>query len=148
MEEVINYIQDLVTTYFYKKLPDDLSTTSKAYYEEMIPIWIKDTKGPVALQTLAASIKVAKKYNRVVIGDYGAYIEIDEKDMLKDNLIIAPGQEYRLKKPYCDNVKYLWMTAKNDHSIKIYYQLRGVSYADYKPEKYYVSVYEVYPLTV
>ena len=40
-------------------------------------------------------------------------------------------------------MKYVWLTVNDRSGIKIYHQKRGVSYADYKPNKYYVSVHEV-----
>ena len=36
--------------------------------------------------------------------------------------MIAPGEEYRVKDPrYKDNVKYIWLTLKDNSNIKIYY---------------------------
>jgi len=35
------------------------------------------------------------------------------------------------------------LTINDDSDIKIYHQMRTVAYADYLPDKYYVSVHEV-----
>lgn len=89
-------------------------------------------------------MKISNSYDRIVIGDYGAFIEIDKKDMIKENIKIKEGEEYRIYDTrYSNNVKYFWYTTKDNSNIKIYYQRRKVNYADYKIDKYYVSVHEV-----
>ena len=82
---------------------------------------------------------IAKNFDRVVIGDYGAFIEFDEKSLASD-LLVKKGQEFRMKKDFPG--KYHWLTTKHD-DVKIYYQLKPVKYADYKVGKYYISPYEI-----
>ena len=65
-------------------------------------------------------------------------MEIGPDQIVEDNLSIMPGQEFRLKDDFYG--KYIWMTS--DRYNKIYKQIRGVSYADYKPGCYYISPYE------
>ena len=83
-------------------------------------------------------IHVSNGYNRIVIGDYGAYIEISPELMIKDNICLKPGQEYRLTERY-KNVKYYWYCLKEDLNFKIYYQRHTVAYADYLPKMCYIS---------
>lgn len=86
--------------------------------------------------------QICKSYRRVVIGDYGAFVEFEEP---ASQFVIAPGQEYRVNdERYSRNVKYVWLTVNDGSGIKIYHQKKGVSYADYQPGMYYVSVHEVY----
>lgn len=67
------------------------------------------------------------------------------EDAVASEYIVQPGQEYRITdKKYKNNVKYVWLTINDSSGIKIYLQKRGVSYADYEPHKYYVSVHEAY----
>lgn len=88
--------------------------------------------------------KIADKYDRLVIGQYGAFLEIDPKDICKENVECEKGQEYRIKNPYFINrIKYQWFTTNDDAHPKLYSQLKGVVYADYQPNKWYVSPYEV-----
>lgn len=88
--------------------------------------------------------KIADRYDRVVIGQYGAFIEIDPKDMCMDNIKCEKGQEYRINNPYyASRVKYQWFTTDDDTHTKLYNQQRGVTYADYQPNRWYVSPYEV-----
>lgn len=89
-------------------------------------------------------IKVANRYNRIVIGHYGAFIEINPEDMCMENVIIKPGQEYRMQdEGFSSRVKYYWMTIKNSTDVKLYQQLKSVTYADYKAFKWYVSPFEI-----
>jgi hypothetical protein len=87
---------------------------------------------------------IASGYNRIVVGDYGAFIEFDKTQVIRDSLKVKQGEEYRIKDPnYSERVKYYWFTAKDKSNIKVYYQKRTVTYADYRPEMFYVSPYEI-----
>jgi len=69
--------------------------------------------------------------------------------VVRSNLKIKSGQEYRINDPkYSEHVKYWWLTPKDLSDMKVYYQKRIVSYADYKPEMFYVSPYEVLLLKI
>lgn len=82
------------------------------------------------------------RWNRVVVGDYGAYLEIDEKDLLV-GLDVPPEQAWRLDEEYIASrklsIKYHWLTFRG---VKVYHQVDTVKYADYRPGKYYISVLE------
>ena len=89
-------------------------------------------------------ILIATAYKRVVIGDFGAYVEIDTQDILKNNLIVKAGQEYRIGDPrYKDTVKYNWLTVIGDEDIKVYFQKKTVLYADYKVGMIYIDPREI-----
>lgn len=135
-------IDELVQKYKYRPLSKELSAKQRQLYLAELPqnyningnlnCEIYDTLGHL----------VAYGYSRIVIGDYGAYVEIPLDKMILENLIVKPGQEYRFT-PEFSNVKYHWYCLKNNGDIKIYYQKRTVSYADYKPEMFYISPYEL-----
>ena len=131
---------ELARKYNYKKLPSSMSENMREVYKQTVPSFLSNSQ---PLYTLNGTL-ICKNFDRIVIGDYGAYIEFSSDQANKKNFIIAPGQEYRLEPRY-SNVKYIWLTINDDSEIKIYYQKNTVSYADYIPKKYYVSVYEVYP---
>lgn len=99
-------------------------------------------KGGGTLATFKGTT-ICNKYRRIVVGDYGAFVEFEHKpDGV--NFIIAPGQEYRVNdERYSKNVKYIWLTIPDNSNIKIYHQKKPVDYADYLPGMYYVSVHEV-----
>lgn len=137
---------ELSNKYNYKKLPQNLSNAARSIYAEMLPAFLLSMDNNNPLYTINGSL-ICSSFDRIVIGDYGAYIEFSPEQTNKDLFIIAPGQEYRLEPRY-SNVKYIWLTIDDGSKIKIYYQKNTVSYADYKPQKYYVSVYEVYPAVI
>ena len=87
-----------------------------------------------------------KGYDRVVIGDYGAFIETSPDKMYRQYIRVKPGEEYRMNDPQYKNCKYVWLTATDDSGVKIYFQKHSVDYADYVPGKIYVSPFEVNPV--
>lgn len=142
------YEAELAKQYNYAKLDPSLSAAVKGHYLANIPLFLmmdgisSNSNHPIF--TKKGTI-LAKRYNRIVVGDYGAFIEYDREDAVLPNYITKPGQEYRETDPkYKDNVKYLWLTvAGEEDEVKIYLQKKTVTYADYQPGKYYVSVHEV-----
>ena len=130
----------LAEKYKYKPLPGELSGKYRNYFAENTPQFLC-FEGGGALYTCFGT-QICNSYQRVVVGDYGAFVEFAEPAC---DFMIAPGQEYRVNdERYSKNVKYIWLTVADGSGIKIYYQKKGVSYADYKPGMYYVSVHEVY----
>lgn len=77
--------------------------------------------------------KIATGYSRIVIGDYGAYIEIPVERMILEN--VRPKWPGEPKRP----VKYIWLETKDDLKTKVYLQKARVSYADYRPGFYYIA---------
>lgn len=140
----LNLEAKLAKKYKYKPLPRNLSEKVRDFYKKNIPEWLKENGNSIPLYTNKGSL-IAKRYTRIVIGDYGAFIEFETEDIEKiGSFRIAPGQEYRIEdERYSKNVKYIWLTVYDGSGIKIYFQKKGVSYADYKPGKYYISVHEV-----
>ena len=134
---------ELSKRYNYKKLNTQQSAIVRAIYEDTMPYFLDDKQ---SLYTVNGSL-ICNTFDRIVKGDYGAFIEFSSEQANKNLFIIAPGKEYRLEPRY-NNVKYIWLTINDGSQIKIYYQKNTVSYADYLPKKYYVSVYEVYPKSV
>lgn len=93
---------------------------------------------------------VASDYTRVVLGDYGAYVEIPVEHLsiakeikLKEKQEWRADKEYLAKRELTKRVKYIWYTWKLGEGypeIKVYMQLNTVKYADYLPGFYYISV--------
>jgi hypothetical protein len=82
---------------------------------------------------------LATGYERVVIGDYGAYVEFSAHHINK--LSIADKFFRGEAKPY---QKYWWMESCDSDKVKIYEQIRPVTYADYKPGMFYISPQELF----
>ena len=130
----------LAKKYKYRPLKRDLSEKYRKFYLDSIPTELNVNGGVDTLFTLNGS-PICDGYDRIVIGDYGAFIEFSTSPY---SFIVKPGQEYRIDdERYSKNVKYHWLTINDDSDIKIYHQMRTVAYADYLPDKYYVSVHEV-----
>lgn len=133
---------ELANKYYYQNLPKDLSEKYRKLFLENIPDFLKAEGDNITLYTLNNS-PICSKYNRIVVGDYGAFIEFEQEDICTP-FCVKDGQEYRINNPnYSKNVKYLWYTINDGSDIKIYYQKRKVSYADYRRGKFYISVHEV-----
>ena len=133
----------LAAKYKYKKLPDDLSEKYRNFWKENIPDFLSVYGGRIPLYTVYGSL-ICEWYDRIVIGDYGAFIEFPKSAICND-FEVAKGQEYRIyDERYSTRVKYHWFTISDGSDIKIYKQIRGVTYADYQPNKYYISVHEAF----
>lgn len=132
----------LAKKYGYLPLPKDLSDKYHNFFIENIPDFLSLNGSDQQLFTLN-NTPLCNGYDRIVVGDYGAFIEFS-KEAIATEFCIENGQEYRVNdKKYVKSVKYVWLTVNDDSHIKIYLQKRKVTYADYKPHKYYVSVHEV-----
>ena len=148
---------DLSTQYSYKKQPDIIGEINMKVYLETLPEEFKGEVKYVTSDKPGYEIEgkniplyskdgtlIADGYDRIVIGHYGAFLEISPEKMHLDNLKCKPGEEYRINNPrYAERIKYAWLTAKDDSDIKVYDQKRGVTYADYRGGVYYVDPFEV-----
>jgi len=133
----------LAEKYKYKPLEKDLSEKYRNYYIENIPDFLNINGDKASLRTSYGTI-VCDGYERIVVGDYGAFVEFNGKQANSKLFKIKQGQEYRIHDPkYSKNVKYEWFTINDKNDIKIYKQKKAVLYADYKPKMYYVNVHEV-----
>lgn len=138
----------LADKYGYKKLPEEISRIQRAHYmEELDDFWKNGTfkTKEIKLTTHDGTVIATGVTDRgYVCGDYGVFLEIDPEQINRDNIKVQPGEEYRIADPkYANHVKYHWYTDNSGNHIKLYYQQKGVTYADYLPGKWYVSPYEV-----
>ena len=117
----------LAKLYNYKKLPPPISRLCRETYIKNIPASLSLTGGGY-LYTKRGNL-ITDKYNRIVVGDYGAFVEF-EKPTAK--VVVKSGEEYRLTNNY--QVKYEWLTIPDGSDIKIYHQKHTVDYADYLPD--------------
>lgn len=138
----LNIEAKLAQKYGYKPLPKDLSEKYRQFYIDNLPDGFIISGSDTVLYTKTGTV-VCNGYTRIVVGDYGAFIEFDKEQANFDKYIIAPGQEYRVNDlKYSKNVKYIWMTIADGSNIKIYKQKKKVAYADYRGEMFYISPHE------
>ncbi len=143
---LIDHIDRLAVKYRYRTLPKKLAPQMLELYEKHLPDWCEMDGDDVTLMTTEGTV-IANGFNRVVIGHYGPFIEFYRSQAQKENICCKKGQEYRFRDDkYRHSVKYFWYTAKDGSDVKIYFQQKGVTYADYKPDLFYVSPFEVLPL--
>ena len=143
MEELERFQEELAEKYGYKKLSAKLSQDVRNRYWRNLPEELKLGGDSKPLYTLVGT-KIAEGYERIVIGDYGAFIEISESQIVKENIELQKGQEYRYTDArYRRNAKYYWLTAKDGSGVKIYLQKKTVSYASYQVGWFYVSQFAV-----
>lgn len=85
---------------------------------------------------------LATGYTRLVIGGRGEYIEIHPSQLIREEIEVEPGEEYRLNGEWREKAFYAWYRTKVAHR-KVYEQYRHVGYADYVPGYFYVSPLDV-----
>lgn len=145
-KKISRLISYLVDTYKYKPVPVTLELGDvREIYRRNLPDWCKMDGDNVQLKSKHGT-PLMKGYDRVVIGDYGAFIETSLDKMYRQYIRVKPGEEYRMNDPQYKNCKYVWLTATDDSGVKIYFQKHSVDYADYVPGKIYVSPFEVNPV--
>lgn len=90
--EVHSYIKDMVAKYHHRPIPTTPAAGNvKTYYRDKLPAWAKkkiSRKYPLYTKN---GEKVCERYERIVIGDYGAYVEISASH-LSDNHFIYIDQ--------------------------------------------------------
>lgn len=141
-EKLLNYQAKIGKKFNYNPFNEVDSKNLRIKYSTYLPnYFLKENKNNNNKLHAKDGTLIADKYDRIVIGDYGAFVEIDEKDIHMENLMIKEGEEYRFSPKYHENIKYEWYRPKTIDA-KLYHQVRTVSYADYRPNKWYISPYE------
>lgn len=129
--------------YGYEPLTSELSWKYRNFFKENLPDFLKIYGDTIPLYTNNGTL-ICNGYDRIVIGDYGAFIEFTKSQANSSEYIVKPGEEYRIDdNNYSKNVKYHWYTINDGSDIKIYWQRKKVTYADYKVNRYYISPHEV-----
>lgn len=140
-KEVLKFQENIAKTYKYKALPPIFRDEAVQFYKDNLPSEFSIEGDDMPLFS-PEGLKLCSRYNRVVVGDYGAYVEILPEDIEHSNIRVKEGQEYRDFDPRYSNSKYSWLTTKDNSDIKVYFQKKEVDYADYVPGRYYISPYD------
>ena len=135
IEDIIEKINRNKRVGSYPQLPEDESKLIRQHFASRIPLPIggAQTKILNSVGTL-----IGDGFTRVVIGDYGAYLEFDESQIQPDNIKQKWAGEPKRK------VKYIWMHTNDSDATKVYFQKDIVDYADYKVGMYYMDVLDAY----
>lgn len=128
------FLQGIESKFNYRPLPKYIRQDALDFYKNNLNGFDKTRSLEIK------GVLFARRYNRIVIGDYGAWVEIEPDDILQP-LHVPSGQEWRLDARYCTenniSLKYHWYEYQK---VKVYRQFDTVKYADYVPGKFYVSV--------
>lgn len=144
---MLGFQKNLAAEYGYAPVEPNLFLGDvRVKYQSALPEWCELSGDSGASLFTLEGTQLCNGYERIVIGDYGAFVEISPEHVLKNNVCCKHGQEYRsADERYAKNVKYLWLTAVDNSDCKLYLQKKRVVYADYVPGMYYISPYEVIP---
>jgi hypothetical protein len=153
-------------SFYYQPLPPELSKLAREYYlTEANWLGFREegkegnlrVRNPMKECSLAGpflqGVLIATGYRRLVVGDYGAYVEMLPEQVKLENLrekwpkLENEKHNLRQKTPGHSRhkMKYIWMIPVDGPEIKVYAQQGRVQYADYLPGMYYVSPYDVRP---
>lgn len=136
-------IHDLINHYAeqykYRPLPKAIGQAARERYSRCLNGFEAGKRKNVE----RAHILIANDYERVVVGDYGAYLEIAPEHFV-GHLTLPDNQRWRLDTRFIReknlSVKYEWYECIG---AKVYKQLGTVRYADYRPGFYYISVLDL-----
>ncbi len=88
-----------------------------------------------------SGLLLATGYNRIVFGGRGMYVEFSESQIEMMNIHIPVNQLYRLTDL---RIYYVEFRSCDVSSVKVYYQVKTVAYADYKIGLFYISPSDLY----
>lgn len=93
--------------------------------------------GPTDQISTKRGTTVATGFNRIVLGERGAYVEFTDDQILDSALCLPEDQIWRILGPKSIEAYYAWYETVDN--VKIYLQKKRVSYADYVPGRWYIS---------
>lgn len=155
-EKIRTFINSLAEKHKYKPLSPGESEYVREKFKRELPSFLADKieGSDMNLFTKRQGSDgelVCKGFDRIVIGDYGAFVEFSESQIPSEGFVVIKGQEWRSEEKY-KNTKYDALTTRSfrmltlkDGAPLIYKQKRLVPYADYVIGKYYIGVYDVFP---
>ncbi len=110
---------------YYQPLEDpEEAVAVRAYYRTLVATTSFNKGSPLVN---AQGTLISLGYNRIVVGDYGAYIEC-----LPDQIHLSSLEQRWPGKP-TRPVKYIWMQTKDIIRTKVYFQQGRFRYEDYIP---------------
>jgi hypothetical protein len=139
LNEVARRMKAKGTPDFYKPFTEEESRLLREHYASQFQSLAGDDDHFIL--TRDTRVPLAMSYERIVVGDYGPFVEIRPSEANMDMLRYHFGSAPR--RP----VSYIWLDLVGEDGIvsqaKIYYQQKTVQYADYRPEMLYVSPHQV-----
>lgn len=86
---------------------------------------------------------LCERYERIVIGDYGAYVEISASH-LSDNHFIYIDQNDPIDETISSrHSSHMTLALNDESSYTIYFQVKPVPYGNFIPGRFYIDPYDV-----
>lgn len=139
-------VEVLSKQYKFNHLPEDIVFYCYEIYYNALPDWMKQKfleRNALGLLCTKDNKIVTTYAKHLIVTDYGIYIETSDKEV-NSNWILYPGQEWRTKDKYKNNVKYLIYGIKGCPEVKITHQLKPSAFEGLEPGKFYVSPNRVF----
>lgn len=89
-----------------------------------------------------SKLLIANGFNRLVIGERGPYVEFLPSQIIWENAFVPSDEIWRLLHAEC---YYIEFRSKCKSHVKIYFQKKQVTYADYKIGLIYISPDDLVP---
>ena len=118
----------------YIPLTPTLSFLMREFYKSEFTCPLDGYKG--TLKNKSGTI-LGYGYERIVVGDYGAYAEMTKSQVCLKNI------KNKFSSVPTRKIKYTWMVTRDWEETKVYEQHMTVKYADYKPNMYYISALDL-----
>ena len=138
IESILQKIKTNIEYNQYTPLPKQESELIREYYKSQLTLPVEGQQ--INIYSLKDTL-ISMGYSQIIVGDYGAYLEISSDQIIRENIKVKVGQEFRFDSKY--KVKYYWYEPIDGSDVKIYLQKRKVKYADYRRGYYYISPSEV-----
>lgn len=90
----------------------------------------------VEIQT-RSGVRVATGFNRIILGERGAYVEFLTSQVLQETFTVPNSQSWRLRG--LSGFRAFYDEYRTADDVKVYHQKRRVSYADYVIGRWYIS---------
>lgn len=136
LQDRVSYILAIAHDSRYRPLQRETSIAARALYEAQLPRILQEEKSLSFFSPQGALL--ASGFTRVVIGDYGAFVEFAPEHIQMHNIRLRWNTV--VDKP----VKYIWWEPTDGSNVKLYEQKDIVAYADYKIGYWYVAPAEVF----
>lgn len=78
---MLKYQEQLARDYGYKPIPRTFFCDVRAEFQKALPKWCNVSGDTISLETADGTV-ITNGYNRIVIGDYGAFVEFSPRPSL------------------------------------------------------------------
>lgn len=134
--QIEDYIQNLKLSYKNKPLPEQISKKSKEFYKKCLNSYYQINGDEKQIVTWNY-IYIAKKYNKIVITDYGPFLEIKKENVFWENLMLKNQQS---------NTNFIFYGIENYPNFECFFTKESSNVRDFSPNCLYIPTYKVFPV--